>query len=217
MLTGIKNLFFPRKCILCGKLLDNHQTDICGNCRQTVPEYPRSKIKFSFLAQWTALWYYKDDVRSSLLRYKFYDRRGYASVYGRLLAMRLQASNMQDFDILTWIPIARLRRIRRGYDQVELIAKAVAKELGIQAVPTLKKVRNTKPQSTLKDASQRKANVLGAYVPLDSVQLRDKRVLLLDDIITTGATASECARVLLTAGAEEVCFAAVAVASHDKE
>ena len=217
MIKWLRDLFFPRKCILCGKLLDNHETDLCQNCRQNAPECSKAKIKFSFIAQWTAIWYYKDDVRSSLLRYKFYGRRGYAPVYGRLLAMALLKNRMEDFDILTWAPISGLRRFRRGYDQVELIARAVAEELNVTAVRTLKKIRNTPPQSGLKDAAHRRANVLGAYIAVDPDRIRGKQVLLLDDIITTGATASECARVLLTAGAKEVCVAAIAAAPHDKK
>ena len=79
-------------------------------------------------------------------------------------------------------------------------------------VPTLKKIRNNRPQSRLKDAQARRANVLGAYRIAGNVSLQGKRVLLLDDILTTGATAGECARVLLVAGAKEVHCAAIAAA-----
>lgn len=217
MLAWLKDIFFPSKCILCRKVLDNQETDLCEGCRKHVPEFPLRKNNLSFIAHWTAIWYYKDTVRSSLLRYKFYNCRGYAAVYGRLLAMKLQSTQLDDFDILTWVPLSRLRKWKRGYDQMELVAKAVAKELGISATSTLRKQRHTPPQSTLTDAAHRRANVLGVFQPLDPASLKGKRILLLDDIVTTGATASECARVLLTAGAKEVSFAAIAAASYDKE
>ena len=114
--------------------------------------------------------------------------------------------------MLTWVPVSRLRRLRRGYDQVELLAKAVGRELGLSPVPTLKKIRNNRPQSRLKDPAARRANVLGAYRLLEGAAVKGQRVLLLDDILTTGATAGECARVLLSAGAKEVHCAAVAAA-----
>lgn len=161
------------------------------------------------------MWYYKDTVRGSLLRYKFAGRRSYAPAYGRILAVKLQEQDWDTFDILTWVPIAPLRRLRRGYDQVELLAHAVGAELGITPVKTLRKIRNTPPQSGIKDASRRRANVLGAYAPVSPENLRGKRILLLDDVITTGATASECARVLLTAGAKEITCAALAAANHN--
>lgn len=208
-------LLFPSKCVLCKDFLSKEETDLCHRCRVNVPEFGKSNLRLSFLAGWTAVWYYKDAVRGSLLRYKFSGRRSYALAYGRALAMKLQKEGMDDFDILTWVPIAPLRRLRRGYDQVELLANALGDELGVKPMKTLKKFRNTPPQSGIKDVSHRRANVLGAYKPLQPVHIRGKRILLLDDVITTGATASECARVLLTAGAKEVYCAAVAVANHN--
>lgn len=214
MLHNLLTLLFPPKCILCRTFLKKGELDLCPSCRINAPIFGKSKIKLSFLAGWTALWYYKDTVRSSILRYKFYGRRSYATAYGRRLALKLQAEGLDDFDILTYVPIAPLRRLSRGYDQVELLARAVGEELGITPCKSLRKIRNTPPQSRLGDAARRRANVLGAYVPVDPQNIRGKRVLLLDDIITTGATVSECARVLLTAGAKEVYCAAVAVANH---
>ena len=152
-----------------------------------------------------------------MLRYKFAGRRCYAAAYGRALAMKLQTEELTDLDILTWVPVSSLRRMRRGYDQVELLANATAKELGIAPCKTLKKTRNTPPQSGIKDVYRRRANVLGAYKPVNPENIRGKRILLLDDIITTGATASECARTLLTAGAKEVYCAAIAASEfHTK-
>ncbi len=217
MLRRISQLLFPPKCVLCKALLTKQETDLCHNCRQNAPSFIKGKIKFSFLARWTAVWYYKDNVRLSLLRYKFSGRRSYAGAYGRLLAMQLQSRQFDDFDVLTWVPVGPRRRRKRGYDQVQLLGKCVARELGVPLKRTLKKIRNTPPQSGIPNAASRRANVLGAYKAVDTGTWQGKRILLLDDIITTGATASECAKTLLLAGAKEVTCAAVAVASHDKK
>ena len=208
----IMSLLFPPKCVLCGKILEKQELDLCRYCRTDVPEYPNRKEKLQFLDSFAAVWYYEGSVRRSLLRYKFYHARSFAGSYGRLLAMKLQEEYPEGFDILTWVPVSRLRKIRRGYDQVELLARAVGKELGMAPVPLLKKVRHNRPQSGIRDAAARRANVLGAYRETDREQIAGKRILLLDDILTTGATAGECARVLLTAGAKEVHCAAVAAA-----
>ena len=213
----IFHIFFPPKCILCRKLLTREETDLCRDCRENQPEYTGHKIKLSFLAQWTGLWYYKENVRQSILRYKFGGKRSYAAAYGRLLAMKLMKEGWDDTDVLTWIPISRQRKRKRGYDQTELFAKFTAEELGLELIPTLRKIRNTKPQSIMGDAAHRRANILGAYEVIDPGLVKDKQVLLLDDIVTTGATASEVARMLLTAGAKEVKLATLAVASHDKQ
>ena len=217
MLERLSSLLFPPKCVLCKSLLTEQETDLCHHCREHAPVFSKEKIKFSFVAGWTAVWYYKDNVRQSLLRYKFARYRSYVPCYSRLLAMKLQTARFDDFDILTWVPVSRLRRIKRGFDQVELLARETARQLGVEAVPCLKKIRHTPPQSGLKSAAQRRANVLGAYKVLSPETIRDKRVLLLDDIITTGATVSECARMLTLAGAREVRCAAMAVAPHEQK
>ncbi len=208
----LMELLFPPKCVLCRKLLKDGEMDLCGACRADTPEYPNRKIKLPFLDSFAAVWYYEGNVRGSLLRYKFHNARVYGVSYGRILAMKLLREYPESFDILTWVPVSRLRRLRRGYDQVELLAKAVGAELGLPPVPTLKKIRNNRPQSRMKDPAARKANVLGAYRVLETADVTGKRVLLLDDILTTGATAGECARMLRMAGAKEVHCAAVAAA-----
>lgn len=209
------SLLFPPKCVHCGKLLCRDETDLCKNCRENAPVFEKSTFRISFVADWTAVWYYNDNVRYGILRFKFAKRRSYALAYGRFLAMKLMSTGKTDFDVLTWVTTGWRRKRKRGYDQAELIAKAVAKELGVEAVRTLKKIRTTPPQSSLSSAAQRRANILGAYKVPNPSLVAGKRILLLDDIITTGATASECAKTLLTAGAKEIRFAAVAVASHN--
>lgn len=210
------SLLFPRKCVLCRKILAHNETDLCHECRKTAPELNKAKLKISFVARWTAVWYYKDTVRSSILRYKFYNARSYADIYGRMLAMKIQKEDME-FDVLSYVSTGWLRRIKRGYDHAAMLAAAVGRELGVDYVKLLKKIRQTKPQSRLRDAAARRANVLGAYKVIDPESVKGKRILLIDDIITTGATLSECSRILLVAGAKEVSCAAVAAASHDNK
>ena len=211
----IFRFLFPPKCVLCRAVLTEDETDLCRSCRESQMEYTGSKNKLSFLAQWTGLWYYKENVRLSILRYKFYGHRSYAKSYGRLLAAKLQKDGWDNTDLLTWVPVSRRRKRARGYDQSQLLAAAVAKELGMQEVATLRKIRHTKPQSATGSAAHRRANILNAYRVIDPSLIADKRILLLDDIVTTGATASECARTLLTAGAKEVRLATLAVASFE--
>lgn len=216
ILRIISDLLFPPKCILCGKVLEKEESDLCHGCRAEIFDCPKPKRVIPFIESWLSLWYYEGNVRHSLLRYKFYGQRSYAAVYGRLLAMKLLRDLPDTFDILTYTPISTLRRFSRGYDQVELIAKSIAAELGVEVVPTLKKIRHNPPQSGITGAAHRRANVLGVYRAVNPERFAGKRVLLLDDIITTGSTVSECARVLLTAGAKEVICAAVAAASQQK-
>ena len=207
-------LLFPPKCILCGKLLKKDETDLCRSCRVDSPYCHKNNLKFSFLDSWVAVWYYDGYIRKSLHRYKFNRARHYADPYGRLLAMKIQQEYPDGFDILTWVPVSSFRKFTRGYDQVELLAEVVGRELGMEPVSTLQKVRNNRPQSGIIGAAMRRANVLGAYRIQNLDLVSQKRVLLLDDIVTTGATAGECACILLTAGAAEVHLGCIAAANH---
>ena len=207
---ALLDLVFPPKCILCGKLLKKGETDLCKHCRVETPEYPSGKRKLQFLDSFTSVWYYKEYPRSSILRYKFGGRRNYACGYGRLLAMKVQKEMPEPFDCVTWVPVSSLRKLTRGFDQVELLSHNVGKELEVPSIALLKKIRHNRRQSGIADAAQRRANVLGAYRAIELSYIQGKKILLLDDVLTTGATVEECARVLLTAGAKEVHCAAMA-------
>ena len=208
---------YPEKCVLCGKLLQKQETDLCHRCRVEAPECPVNRSKYPYLNSWIALWYYEDMVRRSLLHYKFYGKRFYANTYARLLGMKLLREEKTDFDVLTWIPVSRKRKRQRGFDQVQLLADKLGRELGVEPMPVLKKIRNNAVQSGIAGQAERRANVLGVYQVIDPEKIEGKRILLLDDILTTGATAGECARVLLTAGAKEVHLAVIAAARQHKK
>ena len=215
LIQYLKEILFPPKCILCRELLEGEQTDLCTRCRMETDDYPQEKLKLQFIDRAAAVWYYKGNVRKALHRYKF--RRGtfLADPFGRFLAMKILSSGMEDVDLVTWVPISPIRRIFRGYDQDELLARVVARELELTCAPTLKKIRHNRAQSGISGYAKRRANVLGVYRCMDNEKVSGTRILLVDDILTTGATASECARVLLTAGAEKVYCAVVASAHHN--
>lgn len=209
-LHGLLDLLFPRKCVFCGRLLQGEETDLCSACRTDAPVFTGPGKSLRFVRGWTAAYFYEAEVRASLLRFKFHGRRSYAAAYGRFLAARIQQTFAGEYDVLTYVPVSRRRRWSRGYDQVWLLAEATARELGKRPVQTLRKVRHNPAQSTLGGADSRRANVLGAYAALETAAVIGKRVLLLDDILTTGATVSECAKVLQLAGAKEILCAALA-------
>lgn len=211
----ITHLLFPEKCLLCNRLLNSPEICLCRSCAQEAPEALKLKRRIPFLSGSFALWYYEDNVRDSLLRFKFHHRRSYAQGYGAMLAMKL-LDLQQQYDLITWVPVSRRRKWKRGYDQVELIAISLCKELKITPIPCLKKIRHNPPQSGITSAAQRRANVLGVYKVVNPEIIAGKRILLLDDIITTGATISECAKTLMAAGAKEVYGVAVAAARQHK-
>ena len=206
------DLLFPPKCVFCGKVLDSGEDGLCARCQRDLPWLADGEAELTgeFFSLCAAPLRYQDKVRDSIRRYKFNGRRGYHKLYGKLVAQCVHDHLAGRYDLITWVPLSRQRKKERGYDQAFLLASAAALELGEVAVETLQKERHTAAQSGLTEAAQRRANVLGAYTPVDPELVAGKRVLLIDDVVTTGSTLSECARTLRTMGAEDVVCAALA-------
>ncbi|MBS1402170.1 MAG: ComF family protein [Oscillospiraceae bacterium] len=209
--NALLDLLYPPRCAFCHRLVASSAVTICEACRKNLPYTEnRAQQKMNFVAACVSPLYYENDVRQSLLRYKFHGATGYASVYAPLVADCIRTQLDKEFDLITWVPLSRKRLRRRGYDQARLLAEAVAEALGTAAVGTLKKVQHTAAQSQTGSAEKRRANISGAYRVPAPAQIADKRILLIDDIVTTGSTLSECARTLGLAGAEQVVCATVA-------
>ena len=115
---------------------------------------------------------------------------------------------------MTWVPVSKKRLRQRGYDQARLLAESACRRWDTKPVALLRKVADNPAQSGLTEAAARRANVLGVYEALP--EAAGKRVLLIDDICTTGATLTECVRVLKDGGAESVACAAVALTREKK-
>ena len=217
LFAWLLDLIYPPKCAFCRKLLRKDETDLCGKCRKGLPEVKGSIKRGESYRQCWPVYYYEGNVAESVRRFKFSGMQQYARVYGRLIAMVL-LRNRVEFDVLTWVPISKERLKERGYEQTKLIAETVAAELGTTCVQTLKKVRDNPPQSLQKTAANRRGNVLNAYQAVHPERFSGKRVLLIDDIVTTGATLSECSKTLRMAGAEQVeCATLAAAQESDKK
>jgi len=211
--SALASFFYPARCVLCGKLLTDESKDICLECLTAARVFFHEPWKIPFVKSWQAMWQYTGSVRDSLVRYKFWHRRSYCVTFGRELSQKLKDTKLV-YDVITWVPISFLRRVERGYDQVELVAFQVGEHLGCKPVKLLHKHRHNRRQSGIRGLENRKRNVRGVYRAVSPELVKGKRVLLLEDIVTTGATVSECARMLKEAGAKEVHVACIAVASR---
>lgn len=198
------DLAYPHRCIFCGRFLEREQGLICPDCESSLPQAEREPKRGEFYKRCVSVCSYVDTVRRSVHRFKFKGCSFYAGEYGRLLAHTVRKELDGQFDCITYVPISTLRRKLRGYDQSELLARALGRELGFEVVRTVKKVRNNKPQSSMVFAAARRANVRNVYRPVDMGRWAGKRLLLIDDVLTTGATLSEVSRVLLSHGAAVV-------------
>ena len=214
MLERLLELLYPRKCVFCTRLLTREETDLCAECRTGLPYCEAKPFRIPYAARSVAVFYYEDDVREAVLRYKFGGQMHYSRAFGRLIAMK--AAEME-YDLICHVPVSRARRRERGYDQAQRLAAAVASELGGKPRRLLKKIRNNPAQSGIRSPEQRRANVLGVYQVVDRDTVQGKKLLLIDDVATTGATLSECCRTLLDAGAAQVSCAVLAKVRYEEQ
>ena len=196
---------FPPKCPFCRAILKDGESSLCADCRKSLPwtQGDASEQRFRHVGVCLSPLYYEDLVRRSLLRYKFGGLSVYAPKYAALMQECL-GERFLDLDLITWAPLGRKRLRRRGYDQARLLAEALAERLGLPCSQLLVKTVENPPQSGSGSAEKRRANVSGVYRVSDPALVRGRRILLVDDIVTTGATISECARILKAAGARSV-------------
>ena len=212
MRSRLLELIYPRKCVFCMRLLAREETDLCTQCRTRLPYCAGKQRSIPYSAGSAAVFYYEGDVREAVLRYKFGGLTAYAAVYAEFLAKCIDENGIS-CDSITWVPLSRRRLRQRGYDQARLIAEELAKRLGLPCECLLVKRRHTRPQSGISNREKRKANAAGAYAVLNAERVKGKRVLLVDDIVTTGATLASCAGVLADAGCAAVFGAAAATRS----
>lgn len=220
VLEKILEIFFPTKCGICGKLGKN----ICENCYNNLKKYEiteqHNDIYFVYR--------YEDIIRELLIKYKF---NGSAYLYKTfsecLLKNKKVCKFLKSYDIILSVPLHKKRQRERGYNQSTLIAKELAKGINNQIEiyssknmlhkkleiknnfnlklfdKVLIKNRNIKPQSE-KGIKERINDVKGIYSIANNSCIYGKKILLFDDIYTTGSTTNECKKVLLEAGAKEV-------------
>ena len=201
---GLLDLLFPPRCVICRALVGIGE-QICPDCaRELSPTGSQCEQHGDFFDACFSPFFYEEPLRASFLRYKFQGLTGYCKPYGKWMADCLVREDETRFDFITWAPLSLRRRLKRGYDQAELLAREVGKHLELPVQSTLKKAHR-KPLSRLEGGKAvRSAQVLGAYSMRKDADVVGKHILLVDDVITTGSTLSECARMLKTAGAERV-------------
>lgn len=214
---SILDLLYPPRCQICHKFIDPAQKPVCNRCMDKLPEFEGAEPQVKFADRCVATLFYKGDLRESFHRYKFSGLRWYADQYGKWLAVTVRDKLAGRYDLVTWVPVSAKRRRERGYDQAELLCRALCRELGTEPVRLLEKVSDNPAQSGLDDPSARRANVANVYRTVDPAAFAGKRILLIDDIVTTGATLGECCRVLLTAGAESVVCAVLATPQKERK
>ncbi len=187
----------PPFCACCGYPFefDPGPDALCAGCTRARPRYVRARAVFR----------YDDASRDLVLSFKHADRTDAAPAFGRWLA-RAGGELIGDADLIVPVPLHWLRLFRRRYNQAALLALALSRGTGVPVAPTLLRRQRATPSQGRLGRLARRRNVAGAFTA-DSRQgarVADRRVLLVDDVLTTGATAEACAAALLRAGAAAV-------------
>ena len=194
-------LVFPPRCILCGREADL----VCDSCRRSLPMRldPDALPKLSGIRAARSVWPYEGNVREIVRRYKYNGLRSLAPLLAAEMADVLRDWN-PPVSAIVHVPAHHARLRERGFDQAELLAREVSNIVGILSVSALSRVRETAVQARAINVSKRAENVSGAFEVPDATQIRRANVLLIDDVMTTGATLRESARALRKAGAAAV-------------
>ena len=199
------NLIYPNVCGVCDKIC---KSDLCKKCELKLKEkaiFKIDKYKNKNFEKHIYLFKYEGIIKERLIKFKFNEKPYIYKCFVNFLIKNEKICRfLKSYDIIIPVPIHYNRKVTRGYNQSTLIAKEIAKNLNIEYNDKIlyKKVNN-KPQST-KNKEGRIANVIGVYFVKNEEKLLNRKVLLLDDIYTTGSTVNECSRVLKLAGANKI-------------
>ncbi len=205
---AVLDLLFPPKCPLCGRVIA--EVGFCEQCLASAPRPEREDMDLRESGlHCAAPFRYEGAVRRALVGLKYSGHIAYARPFGEALAETLVREGLTGVHRVTWVPLGDKRLKSRGFDQAFLIARHAAAVFELPTERLLKKLLDTPPVARAASAAERRARVLGNYAALRP--LSGERVLLIDDICTSGATMAECRRTLLAAGAGEVLLAAAAL------
>ncbi len=216
--------FFPRQCDVCGRLLSDEEKIMCLFCLLGLPrtkfhvalENPVSQIFWGRveIAHATAWFYFtKGGLYQKLIhKLKYKERKDIGQELGSLCAEELKKSAFACCDLILPVPLHPYRLRKRGYNQSECIAQGLSKVFGIPVLTGNLTRSGTTESQTRKNRFDRFLNMEGKFQVNGPEEIMDKKVLLVDDVITTGATLEACAIVLLEAGCEEVNILTLAVA-----
>ncbi len=221
MFNIILNLIFPPKCIFCNKILKiNSEYDSCYECYNNIPFITNSNDRENKEIYTGGQHYdtlicvsdYSGNIKDALIRYKFFNRPSYSKTFANLLIEKIKSSNiLNEIDLIISVPLYYKKMVTRGYNQSFLISEQLSKKLCIKECSNaLKRIKETRTQSLIKNKNERFINVKDVFVVVDKSYISNKTILLVDDVFTTGYTLNECSKVLKENTAKKVICAVIA-------
>ena len=222
--NSLADFFLPRLCPACKNKLNTSEQFICDNClsklKFTSPyqmhsEYDRKFADDKLISDFHSLFIFEKDkeFQSVAHELKYNGKFKIGFFLGKLIALHLKEIIQEwNADLIIPVPLHSLKKAERGYNQSYFIAKGIKSVLSIAVSDKIVRRRRFTESQTKMNLVERKENIMGAFVVVDKNKVAGKRIILLDDVITTGATITECGRVLLESGAEKIFALSAAIA-----
>lgn len=226
MLRRILDFIAPRQCNICGKRLAYNEELICAACNMRLPrtlfsanayDNPMTKLFWGQLPiERAAAWFYFEphsEVSRMIYKLKYGDRPDYGYLMGQYLAEDFQNDGFFDgIDAIVPIPISRKRKRARGYNQCEYIAKGIAEATSLPVRKDIVKRKSFHESQTHMNWWERQENVVDAFTLKDPEWVKGKHLLIVDDVLTTGATILSCSKELCRAGNVKISIATIGFA-----
>lgn len=216
IIDNLIRCFYPDRCLICKNILEiERNRGICKNCEENTQGCKIRYIELSFQREneiisekvyCISAFYLTGKIKKMIYAYKFNEKTSYAELFASEMNIKLKKelpNAAADFDYVTYIPLSKKDKSKRGYDQSELICKKFSKYSGVKLKRLLAKVKDNKVQHQL-TASQRQENVIGVYKAINEKFIKGKKIILCDDIVTTKSTLKEGCKELFKAGASEI-------------
>lgn len=214
----ILDIIFPCRCVSCGKIVLHSMNHLCGDCRNLLIELEDGcpvcsgividgdcsicSDRMFYPAKSISLFRYEKISRELVHSLKFGGLKHIHRIFVPYICERIKDFD-EKIDLITCVPMNRRKLARRGYNQSRLLAEGVSRKTGIKFHEILKEKRNKTKQRDL-NYSERFINVIDRYESVNNIIFRNKVILLIDDVFTTGATINECSRKLINSGADKV-------------
>ena len=202
MLEKMLNILFPPCCVMCGKEAKNW---ICPKCKILLREELKFKTIVNNYRTIYFLGFYEKRIKKLILDFKFKEKSYIGKVFPYLFLLNVEwKENFRKYDFIIPVPMFKKSKRLRGYNQSEILAKDLSTKLKVQyQKDILCKIKNNRKQSTL-SIHQREENVKNVYQIKKKEIINNKKILLIDDIYTTGNTVKSCIKELEISGAKEV-------------
>lgn len=206
MIKILIDYIYPECCAFCGKL---NRNALCKKCeikfkKKALFRVENYKDTSSYFDEHIFIFHYDGEIRKIILDYKFNDKSYIYKTFVNFLKNNYEICvQIKKYDIIIPVPISKEKYKKRGYNQSGIFAKSLAKELKMKYGECLAKTKNNATQSLLNQEGREK-NVQGVYKAKNIGKIKNKNILLVDDIFTTGYTVNECSKILKEANAKSV-------------